>query len=229
LRTAAQVGARSAEVAAVRAELVSAQTSQKAAEVARVRQLLEERVGQGQLLTPANDSAYAYLEALERLDTGGPVYRTAQTSLANALLTQARGELQRGDLAATERNLNAARDVGVDALELAAVSNELAETRERERLANSVVGVGTLKRTRYVEPVYPDGAREKNVTGWVDLEFVVMRNGGVAEVRVTGASPAGVFDAAAAAALARWRFAPVLRAGEPVEQRARLRMRFSLE
>ena len=40
--------------------------------------------------------------------------------------------------------------------------------------------------------------------------------------------PPGVFDNVASAALARWRYSPVLRDEKPTRQRARIRMRFNL-
>ena len=38
----------------------------------------------------------------------------------------------------------------------------------------------------------------------------------------------GVFEEAASAALAKWRYKPVVHDGKIVEQRARIRMRFAL-
>ena len=90
-------------------------------------------------------------------------------------------------------------------------------------------GASALKRTRYIEPVYPRAAQAAKTEGWVDLEFIVRKDGTVGDVKVTNAQPAAVFDSAASDALARWRFEPVQRNGEPVDQRARLRMRFSLQ
>jgi protein TonB len=49
----------------------------------------------------------------------------------------------------------------------------------------------------------------------------------VQNVVVVESQPRRTFDSAAMTAMKRWRFAPVLRDGQPVEQRASMRMRFT--
>jgi TonB family protein len=48
-------------------------------------------------------------------------------------------------------------------------------------------------------------------------------------VTVTHAEPAAVFDRAAISAVSQWRYQPVLREGQAVSQRARLRLTFNLQ
>lgn len=48
----------------------------------------------------------------------------------------------------------------------------------------------------------PDAACQRRLAGWVGLEFAILPNGSVADVKVTGSEPAGTFDAAATAAVA---------------------------
>ena len=74
----------------------------------------------------------------------------------------------------------------------------------------------------------PIEAARKHLEGWVDLEFTVKADGSVRDTLIRNAQPAGVFDQAAAKAVQQWRFRPVTRDGKPVEQRARIRVRFSL-
>jgi TonB family protein len=50
----------------------------------------------------------------------------------------------------------------------------------------------------------------------------------VSDITVAGAEPAGVFEAAALSAVRRWRYEPVQRNGQAVEQRAKLRIRFAI-
>ena len=61
------------------------------------------------------------------------------------------------------------------------------------------------------------------------MEFTVARDGSVKDVTVVNAEPRRTFDAAALAALKRYRYQPVVRDGETVEQRARMRMRFTAQ
>jgi protein TonB len=60
------------------------------------------------------------------------------------------------------------------------------------------------------------------------LDFTVGVNGAVSDIAVHAATPPGVFDQAALAALTQWRYQPVLRDGKPAPQRARIRIRFAL-
>jgi protein TonB len=79
-----------------------------------------------------------------------------------------------------------------------------------------------------VPPTYPVKAALSGTEGWVELDFTVLTDGTVKNISVHASSPAGLFDDAAKTALARWHYAPVLRDGKPEEQRARIRLRFTL-
>jgi len=95
--------------------------------------------------------------------------------------------------------------------------------------ANDIVSAATLERLRYVAPEYPARARAAGTTGWVDLAFDVETDGSVTHVTVLGADPKETFDAAAVAALRRWRYQPAEKDGHPIVQRAQLRIRFALQ
>jgi TonB family protein len=56
-------------------------------------------------------------------------------------------------------------------------------------------------------PTYPESARQRRTEGHVDVEFTVNALGNVEQPRVVGSEPKGVFDAAALAAVSRWRYA----------------------
>ncbi|MEO6185920.1 MAG: energy transducer TonB [Steroidobacteraceae bacterium] len=89
------------------------------------------------------------------------------------------------------------------------------------------VPASTLTVLRKTNPEYPERALQQLVSGWVDLEFTVNTDGSVKDVVVTQSEPGRTFDAAATKALLRYRYAPVLRNGEAVQQRAQMRMRFT--
>ena len=60
-------------------------------------------------------------------------------------------------------------------------------------------------------PMYPEAARAEGIEGWVRLRYDISIDGRVENLRVQESSPPGVFDAAALAAVARWRYrAPVI-------------------
>jgi protein TonB len=229
LRAAQDVGAEPAELTAIRTQLAGNQNAARGNEATRLAGLVTQRISEARLLDPANDSARHWLGELQRLDPGSAVTSGARQSLLRAMIADGRAAVGRGDSAAAARLLSEAEALGASTTELGGLSSELTALRERQRAANSVIGVSALKRTRFVEPNYPRIARDAGIEGWVDLEFVVRTNGTVDEVRVLGAEPANTFDEAAVAALSRWRFEPVQRDGRAVEQRARMRMRFSVQ
>jgi periplasmic protein TonB len=57
---------------------------------------------------------------------------------------------------------------------------------------------------------------------------VVGTDGAVRELTVVAAQPSGFFERTALAAIAQWRYQPVKRNGEPVSQRAQVRLRFQV-
>lgn len=71
-------------------------------------------------------------------------------------------------------------------------------------------------------PRYPALALRRRIEGEVTVAFTVRADGGVESPRVVSATPSGVFEEAALAAIQRWRFEPVAR---PVESRQVLRFR----
>jgi protein TonB len=92
---------------------------------------------------------------------------------------------------------------------------------------DNIVSALTLRAVRKAQADYPLPALDRMVSGWVDMEFTVAKDGTVQNVVVVESQPRRTFDSAAMTAMKRWRFAPVLRDGQPVEQRASMRMRFT--
>ena len=77
---------------------------------------------------------------------------------------------------------------------------------ELDSAASSAAPATKLAPLHIVAPVYPSRAMSAATEGKVELEFGVGVDGGVRDIRVLHAQPAGVFDAAAIAALSEWRF-----------------------
>lgn len=229
LRAAGDAGIEPREITAIRVQLASSQNAARTNESSRLATLVSQRITQGRLLDPAQDSARHWLDELQKADSAGASWAAARQALQSAELTEGRSAVNRGDSAMAARLLADAESLGASTAEIGALSAEITALRERERQQNSVVGASSLKRTRYVEPDYPRAARDAGTSGWVDLEFIVRADGTVANARVLSSAPAEIFDRAAVEALGKWRFEPVVRDGKAVDQRARLRMRFALE
>ena len=76
--------------------------------------------------------------------------------------------------------------------------------------SNEPVSVGQVAPTNRVNPSYPPRAQRRGMEGFVEVEFVIQRNGSVdgGSIRVTNAQPRRVFEDAAREAIARWQFEP---------------------
>ena len=83
-----------------------------------------------------------------------------------------------------------------------------------------------LERVFWVDPEFPEIARDQDLTGFVDLEFMVHADGSVTDVTVLKAQPVGIFEKTAVLAVRQWRYRPVERDGMPVDAHARLRLNF---
>lgn len=68
--------------------------------------------------------------------------------------------------------------------------------------AAPAASVNPLKPLHAPKLEMPDAACQRRLAGWVGLEFAILPDGSVADVKVTEAEPAGTFDAAATAAVA---------------------------
>ena len=92
---------------------------------------------------------------------------------------------------------------------------------------NKAASSGVVPLVR-VKPAYPARAASRHIEGWVKIEFTVSAAGTVSNARVIGASPPGIFDEAALAAIKQWKFKPKIEAGAAVVQRAVQTLKFTL-
>ena len=65
--------------------------------------------------------------------------------------------------------------------------------------------------------VYPPAAKAEGIEGYVVIRYDVTVQGAVANPEVVEAEPEGVFEEAALASIAQWRFRPATVGGEAVE------------
>lgn len=85
------------------------------------------------------------------------------------------------------------------------------------------------KVSRRSEPVFPQAARERGLSGVVTLELEVLANGQVGNIRTLEANPPGYFEGPAVEAAKKWTFEPAIAAGAPVASIVVQKVRFDLE
>ncbi|MBE0469879.1 MAG: energy transducer TonB [Methyloprofundus sp.] len=79
-----------------------------------------------------------------------------------------------------------------------------------------------------IPPEYPMRAANRRIEGWVKIEFTINTQGEVEDAVVIDAKPNSIFNSAALKAIKRWKFKPLIIAGEAQEQRAVQILEFKL-
>jgi protein TonB len=222
LNEARAAGVSATDISTMQRDLVGARSRAVQAEGDRLAQLVRDRLREGRLTDPAQDSAAYYLTQLQSADAEHSAAAALSRDLAGKLLERARAAVQAGRSA--DQDLGAARRLGADPKELLAVQ-QLAAPKAAADLASLAVNLKLVKST---PPEYPQNALAHGVAGTVLLSFTVDTRGETRDVQVLQSTPAGVFDHAAVSAVKRWRYAPVLVNGAAVEVPTRTLVRFEL-
>ena len=215
-----------AEIATIRAvaaeELVSARHAALLADG-------QDRLQQGQLLAPEQDSAFYYLSALRVQSPDYPNLAASWQQLTDDVIANAAQAIGSGDWTAGELWLAALERIEADPELIRELGDELSASRLQEQYL-AVAGPPSELLLLSAEPLeYPRDALQAEIAGWVDLEFIVGRDGFVGEISVVGAEPEGQFEPEAIASVSRYRYEPFELDGRVYDRRLRLRVRFALE
>lgn len=95
--------------------------------------------------------------------------------------------------------------------------------------SNRIASMNELAPVNTAQPRYPDRARKREQSGWVDVYFTVTKSGDTGAIEVNQSDPKDVFDRAAIKAVEKWVFEPVEYRGRIIDQRAAARLVFRLE
>ncbi len=186
------------------------------------------RLRSGALVDPADDSALFYLTTLRSEGYATAEARGAWSDLTQALTANVRGALDRRDWNMAERALAALRRADPDSPTIGSLQRELETGRLQQQYLATAAPASELKVVRYTAPTYPAEAQARGIEGWVELEYVVDRNGLPRNVVVVGSEPQGRFDQAAISAVSQYQYEPFQRDGQVYERRVRFRVKFAL-
>lgn len=225
LNEARAIGMKQADISAFQRDLSNARAKVAAAESERALQQARDRIRDGRLSEPAQDCAVFYLTQLQASDPSNAGLADASRELSGKLLDRARTTIAAGKPA--DADLALARRFGADPKDVAAVQ-QLANSPKSGAGLDPAALAANLKRIRAVPPDYPPNAQAAHISGSVTLTFTVDVNGETRDIRVVEATPPGVFDHAAIAAIKRWKYAPTVVNGAPVEVPVRTLVRFEL-
>ena len=224
LNEARGAGLSASDIGAFQKDLAGTQAKAARAEGDRFATLARERVRDGRLTDPAQDSAAFYLTQLQSVDPDNAALAAVSRDLAKLLLDRARGAVQAGRNA--DQDLAAARRLGADPRDIQAIQQ--AAGPKAGANVDPATLAASLKAVKTVPPEYPQSALAKGVSGSVLLSFTVDSKGDTRDVQVLQSTPAGVFDRAAISAVRRWRYNPVVVNGNAVEVPTRTLVRFEL-
>jgi TonB family protein len=232
-------GVSASEINSFQNELSKARQKAMNAETDRLAGAARDRIRDGRLTDPAQDSAAFYINQLQGTDPNNAAIGPLSHDLAGKLVERARASAQAGKGGGVvDSDLNLAKRWGADPKDVLAVQQiqNAPKTGSSAAAARSAAASGvnpaslaaSLHRTRYVPPEFPSKALSQRVSGAVTVEYTVDSNGDPRDVRVIEATPPGVFDKAAVTAVKRWHYEPVLANGAPVEVPVRTSIRFEL-
>jgi TonB family protein len=223
------LGADTTLMAELDARLAETRAAQRQERQAGLLELGRERLREGWLIAPERDSAAHYLSSLRAENAAHPGLPVAWQALTEALREQLQSSIAAADWAGAESWLEGLRQVDADAGLVRALSAELIVARTQAEFLARAVSAEELTLVTFRAPTYPGAALRNGTQGWVELEFVVDREGQPRDISVAEAQPPGAFDRAAVNAVTRYRYEPYERDGVVYERRARLRIRFALQ
>jgi TonB family protein len=181
------------------------------------------------LLAPAGNNAFESLQSLASQHPNLDGLQTEQQRLAFTLLDSARTSLLARQTDDAARFLSAVEQLMPGMATAQSLRQQLQAAQEEQAFWKSIAEAGSLKALRPLQAEYPREARLRGTEGWVDVEFTILPNGTTEDLIVRDAQPKELFDASALQAVKRARFAHFSKNGQPIKQRALLRVKYELE
>jgi TonB family protein len=215
--------------AAQSAPATTEESGEQVRELARLFAAASQRLQGGELVAPQGDSALDHFLTLKAENPDYPELSRLASELTDALAVNVRTALNRRDWTSAESWLGSLARADPDSAAHAALSDELSTVRLQEQYLASAAPASELLLASYEPPEYPAGAERAQIEGWVDLEFIVGRDGSPRELVAVAAEPIGSFEEAAITAVSQYRYTPFELDGKIFERRVRLRLRFNLE
>ena len=108
----------------------------RSATIGRIATAAEARLSSGRLVSPAGDSAKESIAALREAGASNELINRLNNDLNQRLLAAARDAAAKGDQAAMQANLNAARDNGVSAAALNAAQRDITAASQKQQRTN---------------------------------------------------------------------------------------------
>ena len=220
-----RLGAERASLARLDRELESARRAVTLTRHAERLSAAQAMLRQGRLLDANGEGALTELAALRRERSTVPGLASAWRALTEAVASNVHAAIEAGDFAAARSWASA---LAIDGGDPARAADLEFEARQAEFLATPIPA-SDLQLVEAPTPVYPADALAGGDEGWVDVEFIVDRQGRPRDITVIDSRPGRRFVDAAVEAVAGHRYAPFLLDRRIYERRVRVRVRFELQ
>jgi TonB family protein len=216
------------EASVARVETPAAPPKPAVDPVVEASQAFEKALAEGRLLTPAEQSAKHFVGVLNRLNVDDDRTKSARSALSLEFLSRAAQSIEALDPEAA--------GIWIDEAEALLGATDEGVRKARSALTEQLIAMesakpipaSALKIATYVAPEFPQRASERNITGWVDVEFTVGTDGRTRNIVVTDASHETIFRREATEAVEKWQFEPRMFMGRAIEQTSYTRIRFVL-
>lgn len=226
---ARRLGVDSPALAALEADVGAAVARERQAQLSARLDTARERVRSGALFAPAGGSALDHLTGLQADAPDFAGLAEEWEAFRQASVIAIESSVNRGDWATADTQLAGLAKAPAGALAAQPLAAELAARRLQETFLATPAQASLMTLQSGAPAVYPPELLARGVKGWVDLEFVVDRNGVTRDVVAKQASPPNRFDEAAVAAVRQYRYVPFEQDGRTYERRLKMRMRFQVQ
>jgi TonB family protein len=180
------------------------------------------------ILTPPRTSARDIVTQMLALGPEHALTIAARDLLVTEMLDRSIQSIEALDTAAAQTWIDSAAPLAADSRQLER-AQEMLRRFLIEQESQKPVDSTQLNILRATPPVYPKNALDRNIEGWVELEFVVSPEGRTESIKVVDASTDRYFRDEAIAAVADWLYEPVMFMGEAIPKRAHTRVAFVID
>ncbi len=214
------------EAAADEPDTLSA--SEQAQQVEDLVRMARLAMADERLVTPEQENALRYVSDLQDVAPSTPAVVEVTDELVARLVARARDEIGAGQFESADLWIGEARSLD-DSSRLVRNAQQALDTAEVARESERVLALSDLDFAEYVPPEYPARARQRQLEGWVDVEFLVDVTGNITDVEILDAQRLQYFRDAAVEAIRSWQVNPKVVRGRTISQRVRTRIEFRIE
>ncbi|HEU4620403.1 MAG TPA: energy transducer TonB [Gammaproteobacteria bacterium] len=226
---AGKLGANAPALAALEADVAAGRQRRDAAQQAVLLANADARLASGRIVAPSSDSALHYLAELAARNATLPGLADRWTRARTAVADKVRAAIAASDWNTAETWTAALEATDPEPTTAGDLRDALTFARRQQEYLRTPAAPGEVRLVESPPLEYPQGAQQRGLEGWVEVRFVIGRDGRPRDLQVVNAQPRNTFDNAALAAVTGQRYEPFVRDGHTYERLAQVRITFQLK